>query len=292
MYLDEHFQKEPTRELFRDVTDDLMNRISKLVDHRTNYVPIDIPLPEPPKSKKIGVLLLHGFTSHLNTVNGLVPHLKKAKIPYEMPVLRGHGTRFQDLRGVTSRDWYVDAERALISLWNYCDRIVVVGLSMGGLVAMELAIKHPDKIAGLATVAGALKFADPLSRFTGVLAKFVKYWPSPNSFNDLSLKVNCKNYPKFPTDAFASLYDYSHEIADRLAEIHVPIRILQSKKDQIVAPESANIIYEKVSSQHREIIWYDESGHEMMQDMEADQVFSDIMEFIHRFEKKNSKKKA
>ena len=62
----------------------------------------------------------------------------------------------------------------------------------------------------------------------------------------------------------------------------MPIRILQSKKDQIVAPEAANIIYEKVSSPHREIIWYHKSGHEMMQDLEAEPVFHDIMEFVHQ----------
>ena len=249
--LDEYKDEEPSRDLYRTVTDKVMRQISKLVDHRANYVPIEVPMREPPKRGRIGVLLLHGFTSHLNTVNGLVPDLEEASIPYEMPMLRGHGTRYQDLRGVTARDWYVDAERALMELWNWVDRIVVVGLSMGGLVSLELAMRHPDKIAGVVTVAGALKFVDPLSRFTKYLSKFVRYWPSPNSFHDLSLKVNSENYTKFPTDAFGSLYDYSQQVADRLNEVHVPIRILQSKVDQIVAPESANIIYEKVSSPHR-----------------------------------------
>jgi carboxylesterase len=284
IYLDDYAKRTEDRELYREITGQVMQEISGLVDHRTNYVPIDVPLPEPPKQKRLGVLLLHGFTSHTETVSGLIPHLEKVGVPYEMPVLRGHGTRYQDLRGVTAKDWYVDAERALISLWNHVDRVAVVGLSMGGLVALELAMRHPDKIAGVAVVAPALKFADPLTRFTGVLSKLVKYWPSPESFNDPSLKGDdFKNYPKFPTDSFASLYQYGQDIAERLSEVHVPLRILQSKKDQIVAPESANIIYEKVSSPHREIMWYEKSGHEMMQDLEADQVFEDLMEFIQRF---------
>ncbi|MBI5534314.1 MAG: alpha/beta fold hydrolase [Deltaproteobacteria bacterium] len=284
MSLEAYRDQPQDRKLYREITNELMRQISALVDHRCNYVPLDVPLPQPPKREKIGVLLLHGFTSHLNTVNGLVPYLKDAGISFEMPILRGHGTRYQDLRGVTAGDWYVDAERALINLWNYVDRIVVVGLSMGGLVALDLATRHPDKIAGIVTVGACLKFADPLVRFTGALSNVFRYWPSPESFNDLSLKVNCKNYPKFPTDAFASLYEYSQQIARRLRDVHVPILILQSKKDQIVAPESANIIYEKVSSMHREIIWYHKSGHEMMQDLEAAQVFHDVMEYVHRFE--------
>lgn len=283
MNLSEFRRKEHTRELYREVTDEVMVEISKLIDHLANYVPIEVPLPVPPRRKRIGVLLLHGFTSHLDTVSGLVPHLEEAGIPYVMPILRGHGTRYQDLRGVTARDWYVDAERSLIRLWNFVDRIVVVGLSMGGLLALDLAMRHPDKICGVASVAASLKFADPLSRFTSVFSKFVRYWPMPNSFNDFTLKARCRNYEKFPTDAFVSLYDYSQDVADRLVEFHVPIRILQSKRDQIVAPESANIIYEKISTPHREIFWYEKSGHEMMQDCEADQVFADIMEFVESF---------
>jgi carboxylesterase len=273
------------RALFREVTDRVMREISALVDHRSNYVPIDVPVPEHPTYERVGVLLLHGFTSHLNTVNGLVPYLERAGVDYEMPVLRGHGTRFQDMRGVTARDWYDDAEAALMKLAGRVDRVVVVGLSMGGLVALELGMRHPEEIAGVVTVAAALRFKDPLAPLTPLLARLVPFWPSPESFNDLSLKVNCKNYPKFATDAFASLLAYAGDIRARLPELRVPIRILQSRRDQVVAPEAASVIYEKVSSTIREIVWYQQSGHEMMQDCEAPKVFGDIMGFVRRFAK-------
>ncbi len=272
------------RTRYRALTDHVMREVSRLVDHRANYAPIEVPLPEPPRRERIGVLLLHGFTSHLDTVRGLVPHLEAAGLRYEMPVLRGHGTRYQDLRGVTAREWYIDAERALISLWNWVDRIVVVGLSMGGLVGLELGMRHPDKVAGVVTVAASLKFVDPMARLAPALARLVRYFPSPDPYHDPACRARNRNYERFPVDAFASLYEYSQTIAHRLEELHVPIRIIQSKKDQIVAPESANIIYEKVSSSHREIVWYEESGHEMMLDLEAEDVFADIMEFVHRFE--------
>jgi carboxylesterase len=260
-----------------------MSQISGLVDHSANYVPIQVPIPALPTYEKVGVLLLHGFTSHLNTVNGLIPHLEKAGIEYEMPILRGHGTQYQDMLGVTAHDWFDDAEHALLSLSERVDRVVVVGLSMGGLVGLELAMRHADKIAGLVTVAAAVKFADPSVGFSPLLAKVFKYWPSPESFNDLSRKVNCKNYPRFATDSFLSLYKYSQYISDKLPEVKVPVCILQSKKDQVVAPEAANTIYERVGSLHREIHWYKESGHEMMQDLEAEKVFSDIMGYVMRF---------
>ena len=283
--LSEHFGKEVDRDTVRSITNDLMKRISSLVDHRCNYIPMEVPIPAAPTFEKIGVLLLHGFTSSTDTVDGLIPFLEKRGIDYERPILRGHGTRYQELRGVTARDWYVDAERALLDLKNRVDRVVVVGLSMGGLLALELGMRHPDKIAGLVTVAAALKFRDPLAPYTSAFSKAVRYWPSPTSFNDPVFAARCTNYPRFAMDAFASLFEYARSITERLPEVHVPIRILQSKKDQVVVPDAANIIYEKVSSPIRDIVWFERSGHEMMQDMEAGEVFKSIMSFVEGFKK-------
>lgn len=271
------------RHLIRSQTDALMKRISDLVDHRSSFYPVQVPIPKPIKKKRVGVLLLHGFTSNLAAIDGILPRLQKANLKVDMPVLRGHGTRYEDLVGVTAVDWYADAERALIDLWHDVDQVVVVGFSMGALVGLELSMRHPDKIASLVTVAACLKFADPLARFSRRFAHVIKYWQSPNPYNDEERRKQSKNYVKFPTETFASLYDYSREIIDRLPEVHVPIRILQSKKDQIVSPVSANIIYEKVSSPRRDLIWYQESGHEMMDDLEREKVYDDILEFVKTF---------
>ncbi|MBN1654167.1 MAG: alpha/beta fold hydrolase [Deltaproteobacteria bacterium] len=281
--LSQYHEKELSHEHLRELTNDLMRRISALVDHRSNYAPIEVPIPPARRSANVAVLLLHGFTSSTDTVDGLIPYLKKEAIPFERPILRGHGTRYQDLRGVRSRDWYVDAERALIKLYTEGYRVIVVGLSMGGLVALDLAARHPEMIAGVITVAAALKFVDPMAGAAQLADKFVRYLPSPNSFVDPELAKRCTNYKKFPVDAFASLYRYSRRIAERLPDVHVPICVLQSKADQIVAPRSANIIYEKVSSPLRQIVWFEKSGHEMMQDCEAEAVFAEIVKFISSF---------
>ena len=91
-------------------------------------------------------------------------------------------------------------------------------------------------------------------------------------------------YSEFATDAFASLYAYTKIIRKRLPELHRPIRILQSKADKIISPVAANTIYEEVNSAIREIVWFQKSGHELMMDMESEQVFEAIMDFVLRFE--------
>ena len=285
IHLNGHLGKDPTRDQLREETKKVMKAISQLIDHKENYIPMEVPLKDLPKYNKIGVLVLHGFTSHVRTVDGLKPYLQKAHLKFSFPVLRGHGTKFQDLNGVTHRDWYHDAEKAFLQLSKQVDKVIVVGLSMGGLVTLELAMKHANKIAGIITVGAALKFADPLSGLTPLMSKLVPYWPSPNAFHDKKLAKNSRNYKWFPTRAFASLYEYAQKIERDLSKVKVPILVIQSKKDQIISPKAANIIYEKVSSDYRDIRWFLKSGHEMMQDMEAKEVFQSIMGFVQHFQK-------
>jgi len=282
---DEQHDKDLSRDQLRDLTKKVMLAISGLVDHDRNYIPIRVPIEPLPKYKKVGVLMLHGFTSSVRTVDGIVPQLEEAGIPYRIPVLRGHGTHYTDLEGVTSQDWYDDAEAALLDLAKEVDKVVVAGFSMGGLVAINLGIRHPDEVAGVVTWAAAMRYKDPLAPVAPMLSGVIRSWPMPNPYNDKSLAMNSENYPKMMTDAFGSLLNYSKETENRLPQLEVPVCVMQSKKDTIVDPVAANIIYRDVSSEHREIHWFTESGHEMGQDLEHDAVFARTMEFVSKFKK-------
>ena len=88
------------------MTNRVMREISKLVDHSRDFVPIELPIegPEPQElpvfayknnkkmSTKTGVLVLHGFTSDIHTVDPLLPYIERRDVPYRFPYLRGHGT--------------------------------------------------------------------------------------------------------------------------------------------------------------------------------------------------------
>jgi len=264
-------------------TQRLMLAISGLVAHERNYVPITVPVAPLPRYERLGVLLLHGFTSSVKTVDGLVPHLEAAGIPYRMPVLRGHGGHYQDLAGVGAAEWYGDAEAALLDLAQEVDKVVVVGLSMGGLVALNLAMAHADKIAGTVTLAAALRFRNPLAPVAPLLAPVVKSWPSPAAIHDQSLRHTSENYTRFPTDAFGSLLAYAKETEAKLSQVTTPVCVVHSKRDQVIAPVAANVIYEGVSAGHREIHWFTKSGHELGQDMEREAVFATVMAFVQKF---------
>lgn len=278
----------PDREDLRRETARLMHAISALVDHGRNYVPTRVPIPPLPGYERLGALVLHGYTSSPRAVEGLAPHLEAADIPYRMPVLRGHGTRWEDLRGVTAADWYADAEAALMELAREVDAVAVVGVGMGGLVALELGMSHPMKVGAVVAVSAALRFKDPLSRLTPVLTKVTRSWPSPEAFNDPARRGRAEHYARFTTDSFQSLHGYAAEMERRLGELRTPLCVLHSKADPVIAPVSANLVYERVVSEHREIHWFSRSGTEMLQDLEAEQVIATILGYLGKLRKRSN----
>jgi carboxylesterase len=229
----------------------------------------------------LGVLLLHGFTSSLRTVDGLLPSLQRIGLPYRMPVLRGHGTRPEDLVGVTAQDWYDDASAALDELRGLADAVCVVGLSMGGVVALDLGLRRRDLVDSVVLVAPALRFnARTLAWLTPWLHHLRPWAASPNSFADPALRATSTNYRRFPVRTFARLYLYGREMESRLPGFDRPLLVLQDRHDTIVDPACAQLIYDRVASTAKEILWFERSGHEMMQDLEREAVFAAIARFL------------
>ena len=236
------------------------------------------------EKKKLGVLILHGFTGSLDTVRGLVPVVERLGLPYRMPTLRGHGTRYEDLDGVTARNWYEDAEAALLDLLEEVEQAVVVGLSMGGLVTLNLAMEHGDRLAGIVVAGTFLRCANPLAALTPLLKLFVPYWDNPNSFADAELAKACTNYKKFPIATFSHLLNYASEIERRLPEVKTPALILHSRKDATAHPITAVLLMERLGSREKRVVWFERSGHEMLQDLEAAEALRVIGDHLAGFQ--------
>jgi len=99
----------------------------------------------------LGVLLLHGFTGTTTSVLGLAHLCAAAGYSVMAPLLPGHGTSVEDLMTTGWDDWSGTAESAYQDLAARCDRVAVVGLSMGGSLAVHLAVRHDD-IAALVLI--------------------------------------------------------------------------------------------------------------------------------------------
>lgn len=242
--------------------------------------------------KPLGGLVLHGFTSDFNCVDGVLPRLEKLGVPYRMPALRGHQSKPEDLKGVVWKDWVDDGEKAFLDLLNECEQVVIIGLSMGSLVGIELSLKYPSKVAGLVAIAPALKAYAPSSLVGSLLAKVMKTYKfkaDGSSWGDPELFwKNNKNYMQVPTASiveFIKFTEYARK-PEHLKLITVPLLVISSHNDKVVYHTEAERLYETASSKDKRIKWFDKSSHEMLLDCEAGRIFDEIESFVAELNQK------
>ena len=230
--------------------------------------------------KKIGILLIHGFTSFRASLEILIPELDKKNIPWHYPILAGHNTKPENLEGKTWEHWQTDVEDGLKYLLPICEQVVIIGLSMGALLAMELAEKYPDKIKGLILLSPALKFRNPLTKYTTQITQRIKKIPGINLFRFSSIKLaeTQLGYSWFPAKAFHHYWLRTQHFDSVLEKITQPTTIFHSKKDRLADPAGTKHIYNKIKSKDKEIIWLKKSGHEVLLDVEAEIVIKKIMQ--------------
>ncbi len=232
---------------------------------------------------KLGVLVCHGFTAQPKTVNYIAPFLEQAGLPFEIPVLRGHGTVWTDLRGVQYQDWVTDGTAAFMRLKQTCEKVAVVGHSMGALVASQIAAQH--EVAALVLVAPAFKFANPLSPLVGMLKGIIKDWKGDGSaILDPALRAQAEaeniTYQVFPTAAFDQLSKFAKATPQVLSRIKAPTLILHSLKDTVIPPSAADLALERIGSQQKRIGWLQNCNHEVFWDAERDTICQEIVQFI------------
>lgn len=240
--------------------------------------------------KPLGVLILHGFTSSLDTVNGLASPLEALKLPYRMPILRGHGAESPEaLCGVTWHDWVADAEKALEDLLTEVDKVIVCGFSMGGAVALVLATgKQKGAIDSIVTASVGVKAVSPLapgrplSFLKPLVTTFLKKWDFPPVYADPELVKFDTNYKWAPMDSVLSLLDLMQVVEQILPEIKHPILIMHSRIDTLAHPESAEIIYKGISTsaENKQLVWFEKTNHEIFLDCERDAAIKTVVDYV------------
>ncbi len=107
--------------------------------------------PTPPGPDAPLVLLLHGALQNWYAWRGVLPGLGAAGYRAAAADLRGHGASDATPRGYDLPGLADDVDALVRSLG--AERAVVVGHDLGGWVGWTLAVRHPERLRGLAAVA-------------------------------------------------------------------------------------------------------------------------------------------
>jgi non-heme chloroperoxidase len=194
------------------------------------------------------ILFLHGYTDSWRSFESIMRRLPD-DVRALAPSQRGHGGSDRPASGYTIADFAGDAVALLDA--KGIDKATVVGHSMGSLVAQELAIAHPDRVARLVLVGAATTFDNPgvrgLEETVRTLADpvpraFVEEFQASTAYRPLAqelLRMFVDESLKVPSrvwrDVAAGLLAFRSE--DRVAHIQSPTLIVRGEYDEI-APES------------------------------------------------------
>jgi esterase/lipase/1-acyl-sn-glycerol-3-phosphate acyltransferase len=239
------------------------------------------------KSRKIGILLSHGYMAAPAEVLCLAEYLSGKGYCVYIPRLRGHGTAPEDLAQRSYKEWIYSMEDGYILMRNLCRRVVVGGFSTGAALALELASRLPG-IVGVFAVSTPLR----LQYLTSKLAPVVDTW------NKLMGKVNLNdarmeyvenqpenphiNYLRNPVSGVRELERLMSHLEPKLKEITVPALVIQSKEDPVVHPGGSERIFNLLGSEDKQYTLFNFDRHGILVGQGSRRVHRTIGAFIDR----------
>lgn len=229
----------------------------------------------------VGVLLCHGFTGSPAAMRPWAEHLASAGLSVRLPLLPGHGTEWQQMQITRWPDWYSCVERELLDLAGGCDRVFVMGLSMGGTLTLRLALEHPDVVSGIAVVNASVHSKNKALRAVPLLRHALP--TAPGICNDIKKPDGDElAYPRVPLQALHSLTELWQDVAPRLAQIDCPMIAFGSDDDHVVEPSNSVEIVQGVSSRDVTFIPLHDSFHVATLDNDAPLIFDQSLAFVQR----------
>jgi carboxylesterase len=193
---------------------------------------------------RAGALCLHGFTGHPGSMRPVAEAFAAAGFSVELPRLPGHGTSVEDMLETGWVDWTTEAEDAFQRLVERCDRVVVVGQSMGGSLALWLATMYVN-LAGLVVINPATRPQpdEVLEMVYGMLHEGTEVAPGGES--DLAdPDARDTAYAGTPLRPLLSFMSALKELEMRYGQVTCPTLVMTRRQDHVIDPAQSDYLVE------------------------------------------------
>jgi len=239
------------------------------------------------RSRKLGVVLVHGFLAAPREVSELAAYLERQGLWVAAVRLKGHGTSPEDLALRGADDWRESVDSGYAALSMVCKRVVVVGFSFGGGLALDCTARNRN-VAGVVAVCPPLRLQDYSSRVApsldiwNKLMTAVHYQKGKREFVEIKPEHPHINYQRLPVAGLVALEQFMGELEAQLPGITTPALIVQSQGDPVVDPEGSRLLFERLGSPQKEYRQFDFPRHGILLGEGSDKVHAVIGEFIER----------
>ena len=230
----------------------------------------------------LGALVIHGLTSTPASMRGVADALAAAGFHVELPLLPGHGTVVEDLVPMRWGDWLSEVQAAYERLTARAQKVVVVGLSLGGALALRMGADHPE-IAGLVCVNPAAQPQGPeiVEMLRGMLDGGTVLMPAIGSdIADPDAKE--VTYDSTPLPALLSLVvDGLGPLGDEYPGMRIPLLLLNSPQDHVVEPAQGDYLAACYGGPVQRVL-LERSYHVATQDYDKQLIFDSAVEFARK----------
>lgn len=222
-----------------------------------------------------GVLALHGFGATTQEVQMVIEIARELGSRALAPLLPGHGVSVSDLARTRYADWRDAAERALVDLIRETGQVVVVGSSMGSLLALDLAADYPEHVMGVAALAPATRLSWPfpslaLAVVCGLGFSDFTVPKSAPDIRDAEGRRTQVRYSAQPAYAGNEVRLAGRRVEARLAEIRCPAFVAHGERDHVCPVSNARRVYAKLGCANwdKELLILPRSYHIITRDVE------------------------
>lgn len=248
---------------------------------------------------RAGAVIVHGANEHSGRYRHVAEFLVRHGFAVAALDQRGYG-RSEGPRCHVDRfgDYLEDLHRfvALVSQRVAAShRPVLVGHSLGGLIAFSYAVSHPDSVSALVVSSPWFALRMRVSPVERALAPLMaRIWPRlqrparippehlsrdpavVRAYREDPL-VGTTATPRWFVECSRAAWRARHELAPRLA---VPVLFLQGAEDRVVDPEATRAVFEAVGHARKALRMYPGRYHEIFNDPGHDEVLADMVGWL------------
>ena len=249
-----------------------------------------------PGERPLGCLLIHGLTG---TPSEMMPVAEALAGRYPLWVARvaGHATTVDDLASSSWHDWYASVLAGADALLATTPRIVVVGLSMGALLGIRIAVERPSAVGGLALLSPAfalqralvrwlrtplrvLGAADSLFAPLRSLLAPIAFPKDGSDIADAAVRATHPGYRQIPLRALLNLLALQRAAWLSAAAIAQPTLVIHARQDHTCPVDATRAYYEALTTPHKRMVLLDKSFHVVTVDRERVRVVEETTRFI------------
>lgn len=238
-----------------------------------------LSMDETSSGSPAGVVLCHGFTGSPAAMQPWADQLAAVGHSVDVPLLPGHGTKWQDLNRTTWHDWFAALERSVLTMAERHEKVVIAGLSMGGCLALRAAQVHHNIVSALVLVNPVVSLRDARLWALPVLRHLT---PSIQGIsNDIARPGGDEiAYDRTPLHALHSQRKLWRIVRRDLPKVTQPILLFQSTTDHVLDGTSVAAIRRHVASERVEYMQLPNSYHVATLDYDAGTIFNMSEDFI------------